>query len=63
MRHLTAQDLWTETGIAPLHVPILATEIATEIAIIGGEFRGLSAALDLAEAGVGVAVLEAEAPV
>ena len=62
MRHLTAQGLWTETGIAPPPVPTLTTDLAIEIAVIGGGFCGLSAALHLAEAGVEVAVLEAEAP-
>lgn len=39
-----------------------AGEVTTEVAVIGGGFTGLSAALHLAEAGTGVTVLEAEHP-
>lgn len=42
--------------------PALDGENATDIAVIGGGYTGLSAALTLAEAGEGVMVLEANAP-
>ncbi len=61
-RHPSPQGLWTETGIAPPEVPELAGDHKTEVAIIGGGFCGLSAALHLAEAGIDAVVLEAEAP-
>ncbi len=42
--------------------PRLEADIESEVAIIGAGFTGLSAALHLAETGVGVAVLEARHP-
>ena len=42
--------------------PGLAADHVTEVAVIGGGYTGLSAALHLAGAGVGVTVLEARAP-
>jgi glycine/D-amino acid oxidase-like deaminating enzyme len=61
-RHMTPQGLWTETAIAAPAMPPLAADMATEVAIVGGGFCGLSAALHLAEAGVEATVLEAETP-
>ncbi|SDY59228.1 NAD(P)/FAD-dependent oxidoreductase [Citreimonas salinaria] len=42
--------------------PVLETNMRCEVAIIGGGFTGLSAALHLAQDGVDVALLEAEHP-
>lgn len=56
------KDCWwaetTETG----DWPALEGDHKTDVAIIGAGFTGLSAALHLAEAGVGVTVLEAQHP-
>ncbi|HZX83015.1 MAG TPA: FAD-binding oxidoreductase, partial [Reyranella sp.] len=56
------QGLWAATSTAgePLAQPV--GDISAEVAIIGGGFCGLSAALHLAEQGVDVVVIEAEAP-
>ncbi len=42
--------------------PRLDGDLATEVAVIGGGYTGLSSALHLAQAGVGVTLLEAELP-
>ncbi|WP_417713431.1 NAD(P)/FAD-dependent oxidoreductase [Pseudophaeobacter arcticus] len=52
---------WDETIAAPLW-PQQAGEMQVDVAIIGGGFTGMSAALHLAESGARVAVLEAESP-
>jgi len=51
--------LWNEVPALPGFAP-LEGRARTDVAIIGGGFTGLSAALHLAEAGVGVTLLEAE---
>ena len=61
-RLLTPQGLWDETKARPPEVPELKGDLTAEVAIIGGGFCGLSAALHLAEAGVEAVMLEAEAP-
>jgi glycine/D-amino acid oxidase-like deaminating enzyme len=55
-------NCWWDETIASPDWPELQGDLNTDVAIIGGGFTGLSAALHLAEAGVSVAVLEAETP-
>ncbi len=50
--------LWAATAVAP-EFPQIDEDVAADVAIVGAGFTGLSAALHLAEAGVGVVVLEA----
>lgn len=52
---------WDETIAAP-DWPVCRGGITADIAIVGGGFTGLSAALHLAEAGAAVVVLDAEYP-
>lgn len=53
-------SLWLATASAePFEAPPLAGEHSVEIAIVGGGFTGLSAALHAAEIGASVALLEA----
>ncbi|KIC40708.1 FAD-dependent oxidoreductase [Ruegeria sp. ANG-R] len=52
---------WDETIAAP-DWPTLEGDLSFDVAVVGGGFTGLSAALHLAEAGASVAVLEAETP-
>jgi len=55
-------SLWAETAGQEQDCAPLAGDSHTEIAIVGGGFTGLSAALHLAQAGHGVRVLEAVQP-
>ncbi|MFW8593741.1 NAD(P)/FAD-dependent oxidoreductase [Cribrihabitans neustonicus] len=55
-------DCWWDGTIAAPDWPVLDTDATADVAIIGGGFTGLSAALHLAEDGVSAAVLEAESP-
>ena len=57
-----ANSLWTATANEAPDCPPLIGEFETDVAIIGGGYAGLSAALHLAEKGVHVTVLEAETP-
>lgn len=52
---------WDETCTAP-DWPIYDGGSAVDVAIVGAGYTGLSAALHLAEAGISVTVLDAEAP-
>ncbi|MEX0283415.1 MAG: NAD(P)/FAD-dependent oxidoreductase [Paracoccaceae bacterium] len=52
---------WDETVAAP-DWPVLDRDLKVDVAIVGGGFTGISAALTLAEAGAQVAVLEANSP-
>lgn len=52
---------WDETIAAP-DWPVFEGAARVDVAIIGGGFTGISAALHLAQAGTDVIVLEAEAP-
>jgi glycine/D-amino acid oxidase-like deaminating enzyme len=54
--------LYTATATPPVSAPPLAGELRAEVAIIGGGYTGLSAALHLAERGRRVALLEAREP-
>ena len=52
------RSLWEETAVpASDHVPV-AGSVRAEIAVVGGGYTGLSAALHLAEAGRDVALIE-----
>lgn len=53
------KNLWTHSAPAAPSTHPLEQSIATSVAIVGGGFTGLSAALHLAEAGVDCVVLEA----
>ncbi|MBR1125936.1 FAD-binding oxidoreductase [Bradyrhizobium lablabi] len=55
-------SLWSATVAEPaIETAPLAGRITTDVAIVGGGYTGLSAALSLAEVGTNVVVLEAEA--
>ncbi len=56
------EDCWYAETVELGKWPQLQTDDVAEVAIIGGGFTGLSAALHLAEAGVGVTVLDAQQP-
>lgn len=56
------QNCWWDETIAAPDWPILDGDLSVDVAILGGGFTGLSAALHLAEAGTFVAVLEAATP-
>ncbi len=55
-------SLWASTANAPVETPPLDGEISVDVAIVGGGYAGLSAALHLAEAGCETALLEAAEP-
>lgn len=57
-----ANSLWTATANPAPSCPPLNGEAETQVAIIGGGYTGLSAALHLSEAGIRATVLEAEEP-
>ncbi len=52
-------SLWTQTAAPDLPVPALDGHIRCDVAIVGGGYSGLHAALTFAEAGLDVVVLEA----
>lgn len=52
---------WDDTIKAP-GWPVLTDDIDADVAVIGGGFTGISAALHLAKSGASVVVLEAETP-
>lgn len=54
-----SHGLWAVTAPAPPETRNLKGEVKADVAVIGGGFTGLSAALHLAEAGSAVALLEA----
>lgn len=55
-------SLYAETARPPVAAPPLDGDRRVSVAVVGGGFTGLSAALHLAERGVDVAVLEAHEP-
>lgn len=61
-RPAAAESVWAATAPPAPHTPPLQESIETDVAIVGGGFTGLSAALHLAEAGVSACVLEACEP-
>ena len=56
------ENVWAETAVAETIYPPLADSIRADVAVIGGGYCGLSAALHLAEAGTQVVVIEAHQP-
>ncbi|QPC42630.1 FAD-binding oxidoreductase [Kaustia mangrovi] len=56
------RSLWAATAVAPKRFDALEDDIATEVAVVGGGFTGLSTALHLSERGIDVAVIEAAEP-
>ncbi|WP_071675542.1 NAD(P)/FAD-dependent oxidoreductase [Nioella nitratireducens] len=61
-RPVIADSLWTATATPAPVFPPLTGEAEADLAIVGGGFTGLSAALHAAEAGLRVVLLEAEQP-
>lgn len=55
-----APSLYATTADADLSFPPLSESARADVAIVGGGFTGLSAALHLAEAGIDVVLVEAE---
>ncbi|SDR63962.1 FAD dependent oxidoreductase [Rhizobiales bacterium GAS113] len=55
-------SLYAETARAPVATPSLAGDLNASVAIVGAGFTGLSAALHLSEAGIDVAVVDANEP-
>ena len=61
-RPVLARSLWAATAAPAPARPALAGGVETDVAVIGGGYTGLSAALHLAEAGRRVVLLEAHQP-
>ncbi|MCL3881331.1 FAD-binding oxidoreductase [Marivita sp. GX14005] len=58
----TPEKCWWRDSAPPRDLTQLDTDLQTDVAIIGGGFTGLNAALGLAEAGTGSVVLDAAHP-
>ena len=54
-----SHGLWERTAPPPPKTEVLAGDVTADVAVVGAGYTGLSAALHLAERGLGVAVLEA----
>lgn len=54
-----SHGLWAATAPAAPETAALTDDLAVDVAIVGGGFTGMSAALHLAEAGIDTAVVEA----
>ncbi|HJM92461.1 MAG TPA: FAD-dependent oxidoreductase [Alphaproteobacteria bacterium] len=54
--------LWTDTAAPAPETPAMAGDQQADVAIVGGGFTGLSAALHLAKGSADVTVLEANEP-
>ncbi|MEM1352995.1 MAG: FAD-binding oxidoreductase [Pseudomonadota bacterium] len=61
-RPVIANSLWTATANRVPEYPVLTGDQHADVAVIGGGFTGLSAALHLAEAGADVTLIEAQQP-
>lgn len=59
MTHFVQKNLWEDTCPNRLERPALSQSVSCDVAIIGGGFTGLSAALHLAKQGKKVTLLEA----
>lgn len=57
-----ANSLWSATANAAPSCPPLTGDAEADVAIVGGGYAGLSAALHAAEAGLSVVLVEAETP-
>jgi glycine/D-amino acid oxidase-like deaminating enzyme len=57
---ITLQSLWQASANNPFTGQALAHHAHTDVAIIGGGYGGLSAALELAKSGLDVHLLEAQ---
>lgn len=55
-------NLWEDTAVPPVDVPSIEGTRQADVLIVGAGYLGLSAALHLAEAGVDVVLVDAEAP-
>jgi glycine/D-amino acid oxidase-like deaminating enzyme len=55
-------NLWTHTAAPTSHYPSLQGERRADVAVVGGGFTGLSAALHLAMGGADTVLLESEQP-
>jgi glycine/D-amino acid oxidase-like deaminating enzyme len=58
----TPQACWWRDTSPPADLHALDTDIGVDVAVIGGGFTGLNAALALTQAGLSVAVIDAENP-
>ena len=56
------QNIWEDTAVAETIYPQLSQSIDVDVAVVGGGYCGLSAALHLANSGAKVTVLEANKP-
>lgn len=61
-RPVIADSLWSATANPAPDCPPLVGEVEADVAIVGGGFTGLSAALHATEAGLRTVVLETESP-